>query len=296
MIKLAHISDVHLGPLPGIKPTELMSKRITGYLNWKFNRAHHMHSDTLERLVAHLKVSNPDFCAITGDMMNLSTKKEVAHVAQWLENFMPPEQACVVPGNHDAYVPGVLEQAKQSWKAYMSGQSAEGETFPYVRTVGEVAIIGCSSAVATPPFFSNGRIDDAQNDRLADILKQTGQQGLFRVVLIHHPPVDIYARSFMRGLRGASGFRNAIRHSGAELVLHGHLHTSMINAIEGLSGEVPVIGVASASANAGKGEQPARYNLFSIERLRNNWSCTMTEYGYHGAGDDIAAGLQTTIY
>ena len=38
MISLAHLSDVHLAPLPPVKPWDLLNKRITGYLNWKMHR------------------------------------------------------------------------------------------------------------------------------------------------------------------------------------------------------------------------------------------------------------------
>ena len=37
-LRLAHISDVHLGPLPKVKRSELFSKRITGYVNFRRNR------------------------------------------------------------------------------------------------------------------------------------------------------------------------------------------------------------------------------------------------------------------
>ncbi|RVC83466.1 metallophosphoesterase, partial [Mesorhizobium sp. M4A.F.Ca.ET.022.05.2.1] len=43
MFRLAHISDVHLGPLPGVTYRELASKRVVGYVNWQRNRRRHMH-------------------------------------------------------------------------------------------------------------------------------------------------------------------------------------------------------------------------------------------------------------
>ncbi len=38
MTTLAHMSDIHLAPLPPVKWTELLNKRITGYLNWRLRR------------------------------------------------------------------------------------------------------------------------------------------------------------------------------------------------------------------------------------------------------------------
>jgi hypothetical protein len=46
MFTLAHISDIHLGPMPDLSILELMSKRITGYVNWHRNRRKQLFGDT----------------------------------------------------------------------------------------------------------------------------------------------------------------------------------------------------------------------------------------------------------
>ena len=38
MFRLAHLSDVHLGPLPDVAYRDLVSKRMLGYVNWQRNR------------------------------------------------------------------------------------------------------------------------------------------------------------------------------------------------------------------------------------------------------------------
>ena len=40
MFRLAHVSDIHLSPLPNLRKRDFATKRITGYLNWRFNRKH----------------------------------------------------------------------------------------------------------------------------------------------------------------------------------------------------------------------------------------------------------------
>ena len=47
MFRLAHISDVHLGPLPPVTYRQLASKRITGYINWQRNRSKTFHDGAL---------------------------------------------------------------------------------------------------------------------------------------------------------------------------------------------------------------------------------------------------------
>jgi len=295
MVTIAQLSDVHLSPLPSIRPQELLSKRITGYVNWKLNRAKHMHSETFAQLITHLKAQKPDMTLVTGDLVNLALDEEFNRAAQWLRKYDTPDKICVIPGNHDAYVPGALEKFQQFMGRYATGETIENAPYPYVRRVKDAAIISCSSAIATPPFMAYGSFDQPQADRLKKCLDILGKAGFFRVVTIHHPPNREFASDKRRGLRGAELFRQVIADAGAELILHGHLHRSTINALDGAQGEVPVVGVASASADSGSGEDPARYNLFDLERVGTKWSCTMREYGYQRIGDEIVMRLQMRI-
>ena len=61
--------------------------------------------------------------------------------------------------------------------------------FPFVRRFGDVALIALSSAIPTMPFMAAGRLGSAQRALLSVALEELGRQGLFRVVLIHHPPL-----------------------------------------------------------------------------------------------------------
>ena len=85
MFRLAHISDVHLGPLPALTFLELFSKRITGYINWQRNRASMLQADVIARIVDDLKAQAPDHVAVTGDLMNLALDAEVELAVRWLE-------------------------------------------------------------------------------------------------------------------------------------------------------------------------------------------------------------------
>lgn len=295
MITLAHISDIHLSPMPEVSWRDLLGKRITGYMNWKLRRHGELNSETLANLVAHMQAQNVDFTAVTGDLVNLALRFEVERAGKWLEALGQPDKIAVCPGNHDAYVPGALESAQEVWGDYMKGETLDEAAFPFVRRVGELAVISCSSAVPTRPFLAVGRFDARQADRLGRILKVMGDAGYFRTVLIHHPPnPELQHPSF--GLKGHKLFRQVIAEHGAELILHGHTHRSSIHSIPGKDHEVPVVGVAAASAaQGGTLDDPARYNLFRIERSGDGWSCTMREYGFQRLGSEIVMRLQMRI-
>ncbi|HWA19788.1 MAG TPA: metallophosphoesterase [Devosia sp.] len=297
MITLAHLSDVHLAPMPQVHPSELINKRITGYLNWRMRRQGSLSGDGLDTLVAHLREQNPDFVAVTGDLVNLGLDTEMRAAYGWLQTLGGPEKVCVCPGNHDSYLKESLGLARARWGNYMRGETLGPDDFPFVRRVGDAAIISCSSAVPTPPFFALGRFDAPQAERLGRILRMMGDAGYFRVIMIHHPP-NLEARSYRVGLYGAKLFREVVAEYGAELILHGHSHQSSIFAIPGKAGDVPVIGVAAAgTAQSERGsDAPARYNLFKIERLGTSWSCTMREFGFQRLSTDIVLRLSLRIY
>jgi len=296
MTTLAHISDVHLAPLPPVRFQDLLSKRITGFLNWKLKRNKTLDGDGLGHLIRHMQAQEPDLVTITGDLTNLALESEIQRAGEWLESVGPPERVCVCPGNHDAYVHGALERALGLWNGYMGGETVDQNPFPYVRRVGDVAVIACSSAITTPPFFAAGKFGEDQATRLGRCLDVLGEAGYFRVVMIHHPP-NVEDQNLRLGLWGGKLFRDVVAAHGAEIILHGHTHKSTIHSIPGRNLDVPVIGVAAAgAAQGGRHDDPARYNLLRIEKSGNGWSCVMREYGFQRLGSEIVMRLQMRIY
>lgn len=288
MFRLAHVSDIHLSPMPEVRKRDLASKRITGYLNWRFNRKKTHGGNVLGLLMDDLKAAAPDHIAVTGDLVNLALGPEFNATRHWLEAAGDPFDVSVVPGNHDAYVPGSLAKACQAWAGYISGDDglplkskSPDNLFPYFRHRGPAAIIGVSSAVATAPFLASGRFRKDQAGRLRELLQRGKELGLFRVVLIHHPPFR-FERDASRRLYGIRLFQRVIREAGAELVLHGHTHLNSHTLIGHGEHGVPVIGVPAAGQAPG-GHRPAgRWNQFAISGGPGAWNCTWSERGISG--------------
>lgn len=285
--KLAHISDIHFGPLPKASLQQLLSKRMTGYINWHRNRRHSRDTSILGHLTAQLRDLAPDHIAVTGDLVNIGLPEEIENTGLWLAQLGRPEDVSVVPGNHDAYVRGVLAKALMRWQPYVLGDDKSpvlaNADFPYLRRRGPIALIGVNSAVATAPFVAAGRVDKQQLERLRGMLDQTGREGCFRVIAIHHPPVHGAARPQKR-LYGISAFGEVIASAGAELVLHGHTHLPQRHILAGKDGKtVPVIGVPSASEGPGAKRPPSGYNLLTIDQGKHSrWTCRLEAYSYGG--------------
>ena len=295
MIRLAHISDIHLGPLPPVRLDDFASKRITGYFDWRFSRNRKQRQVSLDGLADHMKSMRPDLIAVSGDLVNLGAASEFEVAAKWLETLGSHTRVAVTLGNHDAFVSGSQALAEEALGSYMRGQTLGTAPFPFVRRFGDVALISCNSGVPRPLFISSGRFDIEQAKQLTEWLKKLGEMGLFRAVMIHHPPDAEHGGDARIGLVGADLFRHAIAEAGAELVLHGHLHRTLINALPGPKGEVPLIGIAAASADLARGEEPARYNLFEIERAGSGFTCMLTEYGYQRVGEGIVKRLRMRL-
>lgn len=273
MFRLAHISDIHLGPLPKVSLTELATKRVTGYVNWHRNRGKHLRDGALDLVTGTIHSLDIDHVAITGDLVNLATRMEIDNARGWLEKVFEPARTTVVPGNHDAYVPGAFRDICDSWKPWLlSGEDrpAGHELFPTFSRRGQVALVGISTANATMPFMATGDFDSRQAETATRFLANARREGLFRVVLIHHPPV-YGATSWHKRLRGISRFARMIRNEGAELVLHGHTHLDSLYYLPGPQGQVPVVGISSASQGPGHRKPPAGFNLFEISGGPSGW-------------------------
>ncbi len=246
MFRLAHLSDPHLGPLPQVSYRQLASKRVTGYVNWHRNRAQHMLDDVIDLVTADIAASKVDHLAVTGDLVNLALDGEIEAARLWLETLGDPENVSVVPGNHDAYVPGAFDKACRSWGRWMTGDNSRARidrsSFPYLRVRDDVALIGISTARATGPVHGDRLFPGRPGGTLEALLDETGRRGLFRVIMIHHPPVRDAAPAHKR-LLGIDRFQKVLREHGAELVLHGHTHVPTVYRIAGRDGMVPVVGV-----------------------------------------------------
>ncbi len=154
------------------------------------------------------------------------------------------------------------------WHPWMAadggGEPAEAPPrFPFLRRRGPVALIGLSSAVPTPPGSAAGRLGAAQLARLPPLLEAAGREGLFRVVLVHHPPLP-GPGGWRRALRDRDALREVLARSGAELVLHGHHHAALKAELEGPAGPIPVLGAPLALR--ARRDEPAGWLLHRIAR------------------------------
>jgi 3',5'-cyclic AMP phosphodiesterase CpdA len=283
MFTLAHLSDPHLAPLPAPRWSELLGKRVTGYINWQKKRRFIHDAATLAAIVADLKAQRPDHVTVTGDIANIALAAEFSRGRDWLEGLGSAQDVTLVPGNHDIYVREAAIFAARQWGAYMSDD--EGiSAFPIVRRRDNVALIGLSTGVPTAPFLATGWLGAKQLAELSATLNKLNAENVFRVVLIHHPPATEAAQH--KRLLDAHVLKRVIAAHGADLLLHGHDHLNMVNWLEGPNGSrVPAVGVPSASAVPGSDKDTAAYNLYRIDGTRGAWRCELISRGVASSGE-----------
>jgi 3',5'-cyclic AMP phosphodiesterase CpdA len=287
MFTLAHLSDLHLPPPAAIDLRAAASKRLFGYLSYRLKRKKVHEEAVLEVLANDLRQSAPDHIAITGDLTTIALPEEFARVRQWLHALAPADAISVVPGNHDAYVAVPWDDSLARWAEFMADPAAPMASqadFPFVRVRGPIAIIGVSSACPSPLFSATGRIGAAQLAQLAQCLEQLGRQPLLRVVLVHHPPTA-GAVTRRKRLVDQQAFREVIRKSGAELILHGHHHRFSMAELATPAGSAPVIGVPSASACRRIGHEHASYHLYRLSPSGDGWRAAVEVRGLTESGE-----------
>ncbi|MGB5497118.1 MAG: metallophosphoesterase, partial [Sedimenticolaceae bacterium] len=170
------------------------------------------------------------------------------------------------------------------------GDDGGRSVFPSLRVRGEIALIGASSAVPSLPLFATGRVGRGQLEALSDMLRQTGEAGLFRILLLHHPPVP-GSIQWRKRLTDAAELASVISQQGVELVLHGHAHRANLNWLSTPSGRAPAVGVRSASELSDSPERLAEYHIFRVRAHSGEPRISMSVRRYSETeGRFVAAG------
>lgn len=292
---LAHLSDLHLPPPPeALTLRQGHIKQTLAVLSWQRKR-HRIHSWLPEAaLRADILSHAPDHLAITGDLTNFAHPAEFTAARRYLEGFGDPTRVSVVPGNHDLATKLPWQESLCQWQAWFMGDMetgvSPGPPFPFVRRRGPVAVIGLSSAVQTRIFSAAGALGPDQRDRLGPLLDRLAAEGLFRIVLIHHPPV-IGPGGARKALRDRAALRAILAQHGAELVLSGHHHVTRLQPIPGPRGAIATFSVPAALAAQPRPEI-AGWHLHRIIPESGGWRLETrrrrydpAEDRFYGAGD-----------
>ena len=294
---LIHISDFHVCRPETVVSTAFASKRILSYLSWRIRRRRQHDPGVLDALASAVRDQAPDQVVVTGDLTQLALPGECDTARRCLEAIGPPHKVFMVPGNHDALVAAGQEMRWSRWAEYLSADApgSPGRTvWPTLRVRGQAALIGLSSALPTRPFSAAGRVGADQLARCSELLHAAAQRSLYRVLLIHHPPVPGMLSARKR-LDDAEAFAGMVQQKGAELILHGHLHRRSHTYLPGPNAPVPVLGAPSASATSPDPLHRAGFGVVRINRTPAGWEATLQNHWYAPQRKQFMPDLQAPI-
>jgi 3',5'-cyclic AMP phosphodiesterase CpdA len=155
-----------------------------------------------------------------------------------------------------------------------------------------VAVVGVCSALPTSSLDATGTVGPEQLARLEAVLAKLADSGLCRLVSIHHPVTEA-ATIERRSLTDAVELRAVLERAGAELVVHGHNHRTLVAEIAGPERPIPVVGVRSASDHGHKPHKRAQYHVYGFERVSESggarFRITLNTRGYDPAAHRFVA-------
>jgi 3',5'-cyclic AMP phosphodiesterase CpdA len=300
---LAHLSDFHLSSLNKVKVRDLLNKRIFGYAKWRLRRGGEHSPVVLEALVRDLQITRPDHIVVTGDLTHLGLPVEFRAARNILHSLGSPSKITVIPGNHDAYVRTDWHTTFGLWEDYMvsdlpllrgQGGIDSHKIFPSLRIREFVAMVGLSTARPCGLFLAVGSVGELQLRELERILAETGQQGLFRVLLIHHPPLPGTV-SWRKRLTDGAALRSILARQGVELVLHGHAHRGSLGHVDTVVGVAPTFGVTSASALGRTKKRRARYHIYRLEKNPPGWQMAVSVRCYSPPSESFVEDTATHV-
>jgi len=267
---VAHLSDLHLLSLSGVNPLRLLNKRITGALNLLFNRGGQFPVEVARAALQDIKDQGVDHLIVSGDLSNLSLPGEFQLVRELLDGLdLPPDRITVVPGNHDCYIRSVLRSNHfgRTFEDYLRGdvQPLPG-AYPLLKLQHGLAVVALSSARPSPALMAYGTLGEEQIRLAGQLLSHEACQGRFRVVVLHHPPGGPHVK-WHNTLTDHQRFCAMLAETGADMVVHGHIHLFSQESILGPQDRpIPVKGVASGTwLSPHDPSRRAQYNLYQVE-------------------------------
>ncbi|MCI0524082.1 MAG: metallophosphoesterase [Acidobacteria bacterium] len=191
MRRIVHISDLHFG---------------------RVNQA------LIEPLLASVVGLRPDVVAVSGDLTQRATEEQFEAARDFLRRIPFPQ--IVVPGNHDISLWNVYRRFRRPLERYRRYISAEAEP-SYVDD--RLFLLGLNTARSLA--WKEGRISLDQVERLRDQFCALDPH-VFKVLVAHHPFAPHAGAKDFDAVGRADLALEALEHSGADLILAGHLHRS----------------------------------------------------------------------
>ncbi len=292
-MKIAHVSDIHVLEVKDVSPVRFLGKRLTGGANLLIKRGKSHGADVVEQALRQIAEIGPDHTVVTGDLSNLALHSEFLAARRILTNETSgPRAVSVIPGNHDYYtLNSVLSKRFNSvFEAWMTSDLPEYQAlgpYPYVRFVGDdLAVIGLSSCIPSPPFFAVGRVGRRQRRALDQLLADPRVKARTPIVALHHnivPPEHHRRRKeWARQLIDSKKVLEILTAHGVGLAIHGHTHQYGFHRVD-VHGQRPLYISEAGSTSVRRAKSDHYAGKFKIYTFDNGVLRTVETFLYDEA-------------
>jgi 3',5'-cyclic AMP phosphodiesterase CpdA len=218
--------------------------------------------EAVEAAVAWIAEAKPDLVVAAGDLTLDGKVPEFDAAAAWLARL--PDPKIVAPGNHDTPFVGpaeLLERFTRPWRRFTDRFGTEdGAAWRAPGII--VSSLNSARAAQLRMNWSKGAVARSQIRRVVREL-DTAPTSDLRVVVCHHPLMEILGGPMTAKVHGGVDAANHFVQAGADVILSGHIHLPFVTAIPFGDGKTQAIGSGTLSHRE-RGAAPG-FNVIDVE-------------------------------
>lgn len=232
IVRIAHVSNIHFGCEN--------TAAVAGALAW---------------IAEH----QPALTIVSGDLTQYGEPGEFAQAAAWLAAVSG--ETLVTPGNHDAPYFAWAERLIAPFRRYQR-RIGPPESQTWVSEHAAVRTLNTARGAQPRLNWSKGQIGGGQ---VRDALGWFRTKGLgrARILVVHHPLVEMIGGPMTGRVWGGPAAANALAAAGIDLVLSGHIHAPFVWPYPQHGGRTYAVGAGTLSLR--ERGVPAGFNSIEIE-------------------------------
>jgi 3',5'-cyclic AMP phosphodiesterase CpdA len=246
MIRFLHLSDIHFGS---------------------------EHETAVQAAAEFVRDHPADLTILSGDITQMGLQVEFAQAAVWVAAL--PGRKLIVPGNHDTPYAGLYDRLTRPFQRFEAawgpsdGAEARGDGFL-------VCSLNTARGAQLRLNWSKGAVSAGQIRDAAARLSLAAP-GVLRVLVAHHPLVEVTGGPMTGRVRGGARAASVLSAVRTDLVLTGHLHVPFAHALTPNDGKTYGVGAGTLSTRL-RGAPPG-FNLIEADEA----TIKVTALGWTGA-------------